>query len=151
MGASLGGKKRRGGAFNEINVTPLVDVMLVLLVVFMVTAPMLTTGIDIDLPKVEAPATPVKDTRLLLTVTEEGRVLLGKEDVSDRLDEVLSHSIRLKKEKQLFIQADKNARYGWVAEVVASAKRSGIECLSLMVQPEDGAPSTLTETIPAQP
>ncbi len=151
MGASVGGRKRRGAAFNDINVTPLVDVMLVLLVVFMVTAPLLTTGIDIELPKVDAPSTPVADSRLLLTVTAEGHVLLGKEDVSDRLDQVLSQSNRLKKEKQLFIQADKTARYGWVAEVVASAKRAGIEGLSLMVQPEDDAASNFPKAAPPAP
>src|SRR5262249_43195623 len=72
MGASVGrsGRKR----FRDINVTPLVDVMLVLLVVFMVTAPLLTTGLKIDLPNVQAASTPVQDGRLLVTITAEGRV-----------------------------------------------------------------------------
>src|SRR6188474_1906467 len=83
MGIQLSGRGRRG--FRDINVTPLVDVMLVLLVVFMVTAPLLTTGLRIDLPEVQAAQTPVKDARLLVTVTKEEKVLFGERDVTGRV------------------------------------------------------------------
>ena len=136
MGASVGKKRGRRGGFTEINVTPFVDVMLVLLVVFMVTAPLLTTGLKIDLPEVEAAATPVKDSRLLVTVTKEGRVLLGEKDITGKVPEALRESVRVQTEQQLYIRADKDARYGVVALVVAAARSNGVASLNLLVQPE---------------
>lgn len=134
MGLSVGGRRR--GGFREINVTPLVDVMLVLLVVFMVTAPLLTTGLRIDLPEVKAAETPVKDARLLVTITKEEKVLFGEEDVTGRVDDALRQNARVQKEREIYIRADKNARYGIVAEVVAAARNSGVESLNLLVEPE---------------
>jgi len=135
-GGAIKRGRRRGGAFTDINVTPLVDVMLVLLVVFMVTAPLLTTGLRIDLPEVEAAATPVKDSRLLVTVTKEGRVLFGEQDITGHVPETFRQSQRVQTEQQLYIRADKDARYGVVAEVVAAARNSGVASLNLLVQPE---------------
>jgi biopolymer transport protein TolR len=129
------GTRGRGG-FRDINVTPLVDVMLVLLVVFMVTAPLLTTGLRIDLPEVKAAETPVKDSRLLITITKEERVLFGEEDVTGRVDDALKENVRVQTERELYIRADKLARYGIVAEVVAAARNSGVESLNLLVQPD---------------
>ncbi len=134
MAMMLGGRRR--GGFRDINVTPLVDVMLVLLVVFMVTAPLLTTGLRIDLPEVKAAQTPVKDARLLITVTKEERVLFGEQDVTGHIDAALKENARVQKERELYIRADKNARYGIVAEVVAAARNSGVESLNLLVEPE---------------
>ncbi len=127
---------RRRGGFRDINVTPLVDVMLVLLIVFMVTAPLLTTGLRIDLPEVKAAQTPVKDARLLVTVTKDERVLFGEKDVTGRIAEAFRESARVQKERELYIRADKDARYGVVAEVVAAARNSGVDSLNLLVQPE---------------
>jgi biopolymer transport protein TolR len=135
MGAAVG-RRGRGGGFRDINVTPLVDVMLVLLIVFMVTAPLLTTGLKIDLPEVEAAQTPVKDSRLLVTVTKEGRVLFGERDVTGKVPEAFRESDRVQTEQQLYIRADKEARYGIVAEVVAAARNAGVASLNLLVQPE---------------
>jgi biopolymer transport protein TolR len=135
MGASVGRGGRRG--FRDINVTPLVDVMLVLLVVFMVTAPLLTTGLKIDLPNVQAANTPVKDGQLLVTVTAEGRVMFGDEEVTGKVFQSFSQNARVQAERELYIRADKNARYGTVAEVVAAARRSGVDSLNLLVEPED--------------
>jgi biopolymer transport protein TolR len=128
------GRARRGG-FRDINVTPLVDVMLVLLVVFMVTAPLLTTGLRIDLPEVKAASTPVKDARLLVSITKEERVLFGEEDVTSHVDDALKNSARVQKERELYIRADKDARYEIVAKVVAAARNSGVESLNLLVEP----------------
>ncbi|MEI9952081.1 MAG: biopolymer transporter ExbD [Pseudomonadota bacterium] len=128
-------KSRRGG-FRDINVTPLVDVMLVLVIVFMVTAPLLTTGLRINLPEVRAAQTPVKDARLLVTVTKDEKVLFGEEDVTSHIDQALKDSARVQKERELYIRADKDARYGIVATVVAAARNSGVESLNLLVQPE---------------
>src|SRR3954470_18088359 len=106
MGARVGRSGRRG--FRDINVTPLVDVMLVLLVVFMVTAPLLTTGLKIDLPNVQAANTPVKDGRLLVTVTAENRVMFGDVDVTGKVFESFSGDARVQQERELYIRADKD-------------------------------------------
>src|SRR6187455_350989 len=134
MAMSLGGRRR--GGFRDINVTPFVDVMLVLLVVFMVTAPLLTTGLRIDLPEVKAAETPVKDARLLVTVSKEERILFGEKDVTDSIERTLMESERVQTESELYIRADKEARYGVVAKVVAAARGAGVKSLNLLVQPE---------------
>ena len=136
MGVKLGGRATGRSGFREINVTPLVDVMLVLLIVFMVTAPLLTTGLRIDLPEVKAAETPVKDARLLVTVTKDERIMFGDRDVTGQIDKALKESQRVQQERELFIRADKDARYGIVASVVAAARNSGVESLNLLVQPE---------------
>jgi len=136
MGMSTGGRRRRGGGFTDINVTPLVDVMLVLLVVFMVTAPLLTAGLRVELPNVEAKEAPTKDTKLVVTVTKEEKILFGEDDVTPNVEDVLASNARVQKEKELYIRADKNARYGAVARVVAAARSAGVEGLNLLVEPD---------------
>ena len=110
--------------------------MLVLLVVFMVTAPLLTAGLRVELPNVDAQSAPVKDTKLVVTVTREEKILFGEDDVTARIEEVLLKNDRVQKEKELYIRADKNARYGAVARVVAAARAAGVEGLNLLVEPE---------------
>jgi biopolymer transport protein TolR len=78
----------------------------------------------------------VKDARLLVTVTKDERVLFGEDDVTGRINEALKQNPRVQKERELYIRADKEARYGIVAEVVAAARNSGVESLNLLVQPE---------------
>ena len=125
-----------GSLKSDINVTPLVDVMLVLLVVFMVTAPLLATGLRVELPNVEAANTPVKDTKLVVTVTKEEKILFGEDDVTDTIEKVLAENPRVQKEKELYIRADKDARYAVVARVVAAARAAGVVGLNLLVEPE---------------
>jgi len=134
MAASIG--KKRGRGFTEINVTPLVDVMLVLLVVFMVTAPLLTAGLRVELPNVEAHDTATKDTKLVVTVTREEKILFGETDATADIESVLATNARVQKEKELYVRADKNARYAAVARVVAAARAAGVEGLNLLVEPE---------------
>ncbi|HVU04442.1 MAG TPA: biopolymer transporter ExbD [Polyangiaceae bacterium] len=134
MAGEIRGRGR--GGFSTINVTPLVDVMLVLVVVFMVTAPLLTTGLRIDLPEVKAASTPVKDARLLVTVTKDEKILFGERDVTATIETELRENERVQKESELYIRADKDARYGVVAKVVAAARASGVKSLNLLVQPE---------------
>jgi biopolymer transport protein TolR len=137
MGASLGGGgRRRGGGFSDINVTPLVDVMLVLLVVFMVTAPLITTGLRVELPEVKAHSTPVRDSKLVVTVTRDERIMFGEKDITDNVEKALIDNPRIQKEKEIYIRADKEARYKFVARVVAAARAAGVEGLNLLVQPE---------------
>ncbi len=135
MTAGARGRGRRG--FADINVTPLVDVMLVLLVVFMVTAPLLTTGLNVELPSVAATNTPVKDAKLIVTVTKDEKILFGEDDVTSRVEAELAGNPRVQKEKELYIRADKDARYEVVARVVAAARSAGVASLNLLVTPED--------------
>lgn len=136
MAVAFGGGGRRRRGFTDINIVPFVDVVLVLLIVFMVTAPLLTTGLRIDLPEVKAASTPVQDSRLLVTITKEERVLFAERDITDRIAETFRESERVQQEQELFIRADKDARYGIVATVVAAARNSGVQSLNLLVQPE---------------
>lgn len=139
MAMSTGSRQRRGRGFGEINVTPLVDVMLVLLVVFMVTAPLLTTGLRVELPNVDATEAPVKDTKLVVTVTKDEKVFFGEDDVTTSVEGVLATNPRIQKEKEIYIRADKNARYAAVARVVAAARSAGVLGLNLLVEPEEEA------------
>jgi biopolymer transport protein TolR len=133
MGMSSGTGK---GPLSEINVTPLVDVMLVLLIIFMVSAPMMTTGIEIDLPKTHAPQMDLEEQKLLLTITKEKKVFLGETEVPyDRLEDVLTHNARLMRERELYLQADENVPYGFVAKVMALVRKGGIDKLGLVTDP----------------
>ena len=84
----------------------------------------------------KAAEAPVKDARLLVTVTKEEKVLFGERDVTGKVAQAFRESARVQKERELYIRADKDARYGIVAEVVAAARNSGVESLNLLVQPE---------------
>ena len=136
MAMTAGTAKRGRRGFSDINVTPFVDVMLVLLVVFMVTAPLLATGLQVELPSVAATNTPVKDSKLVVTVTRDEKILFGEDDVTARVEDELAHNPRIQKEKELYIRADKDARYAVVARVVAAARAAGVASLNLLVEPE---------------
>jgi biopolymer transport protein TolR len=137
---ALSASRHGGGGFREINVTPLVDVMLVLLIVFMVTAPLLTSGLHIDLPEVQAANTPIKDAKLVLSITKDERILFGETDVTKDVERVLLENPRVQKEHELYIRADKDARYGVVARAVAAARAAGVTSLNLLVDPEEMKP-----------
>ena len=124
------------GPVSEINVTPLVDVMLVLLIIFMVSAPMMTTGIDVDLPKTHAPRMEVEEQKLLLTITKDQKVYLGETEVPyDNLEQALTTNARLQTERELYLQADEAVPYGFVAKVMALVRKGGIEKLGLVTDP----------------
>jgi|SRR5450432_1224230 biopolymer transport protein TolR len=132
--------KRGGGAMRDINVTPMVDVMLVLLIVFMVAAPLLTSGLHIDLPEVQATNTPVKDAKLIVSITKEEKILFGEDDVTADIEKALLQNPRVQREHELYIRADKDARYGVVARAVAAARVAGVTSLNLLVDPEELKP-----------
>jgi biopolymer transport protein TolR len=137
---ALSTSRRSGGAFREINVTPMVDVMLVLLIVFMVTAPLLTSGLHIELPEVQATNTPIKDAKLIVSITKDERILFGEDDVTKDVENVLLTNPRVQREHELYIRADKDARYGVVARSVAAARAAGVTSLNLLVEPETTPP-----------
>jgi biopolymer transport protein TolR len=135
VGMSVGGKGRRMGGMNEINVTPLIDVMLVLLVIFMVTAPLLTTGVHVDLPKVKSAPMPTDDTKMMVIVTADEHVYLGKDEITGNIEEKLKTNARLQEEKELYIQADENVKYGAVLRVMSAARTAGVEKLGMVTDP----------------
>jgi biopolymer transport protein TolR len=131
--SSGGGGKAPVG---EINVTPLVDVMLVLLIIFMVSAPMMNTGVEVDLPAAQAPQVEISEEKLLLTVGQDQKVYLGRDEIPyDRLEATLLANERMKKEKELYVQADQNVPYGFVVKVIAIVKKAGITKLGLVTDP----------------
>ena len=134
MAFSSGGGGKQ--AVSDINVTPLVDVMLVLLIIFMVSAPMMQTGIDVDLPAAQAPQVTVDEEKLLLTVSKDQKVYLGRDEVPfERLEPTLLANERMQREKELYVQADENVPYGFVVKVIAIVKKAGITKLGLVTDP----------------
>ena len=120
----------------EINVTPLVDVMLVLLIIFMVSAPMMNTGVDVDLPAAQAPQVEVNDEKLLLSVTKDQKVYLGRDEIAyEKLEATLLSNERMQREKELYVQADETVPYGFVVKVIAIVKKAGISKLGLVTDP----------------
>jgi biopolymer transport protein TolR len=133
--AGGGGRRRRMGGMNEINVTPLIDVMLVLLVIFMVTAPLLTTGVEVDLPKVKSAPMQTDDSKMLVIVTADEHVYLGKDEITAAIEDRLRTNARLQEEKELYVQADENVKYGVVLRVMAAARSAGVEKLGMVTDP----------------
>lgn len=134
-GGGGGGRGHRMGGMNEINVTPLIDVMLVLLVIFMVTAPLLTTGVHVDLPKVKSAPMPVDDAKLMVIVTSDEHVYLGKDEITGDLENKLKTNAKLQEQKELYIQADEQVKYGAVLRVMAAARLAGVEKLGMVTDP----------------
>jgi biopolymer transport protein TolR len=131
MAMSTGGR----GLNSEINVTPLVDVMLVLLVVFMITAPMLQTGVDIDLPETKTPAIEDPEGKLILSISKGREVFLGATKVRWRdLKSKLESNERVKKERELFIEADKDLPYSVVVTAMAVAREAGVVKLQMLTE-----------------
>jgi biopolymer transport protein TolR len=134
MGMSTGGGGKQ--PLGEINVTPLVDVMLVLLIIFMVSAPMMNTGVDVDLPAAQAPQVQLDEEKLLLTVTKDQKVYLGRDEVAyEKLEPTLLSNERMQREKELYVQADETVPYGFVVKVIAIVKKAGIQKLGLVTDP----------------
>jgi len=130
----------RGGrtTLAEINVVPLVDIMLVLLIIFMVAAPMIQQGVDVSLPKVVATELPADSDLLVITVHRTGQIFVGKTAVAvDGLAQKLGAIYARKDNKEAFLRADKDVPYGVVVRVMAEAKKAGIERLGMVTEPLD--------------
>lgn len=123
---------------SEINVTPLVDVMLVLLIIFMLTAPHLQQGVSVDLPQVTMSAFPVKTDELVITVTEGKKVFLDDIEVEvERLGPVLEETLSGRAGKEVYLRADQDVPYGFVVGVMAAARKAGVPGLGMVTEPEE--------------
>ncbi len=124
----------------DINVTPLVDVVIVLLIIFMVAAPMMTKGLDVKLPETTAKSLPQKKKLVVITVKEEGKIYLNKVVVDQ---EVLRRRLAEIKDsggaEQVLLRADRDVPYGVVAKIVATIREAGIEGLGLVTKPSDSS------------
>jgi len=126
---------------SEINVTPLVDVMLVLLIIFMVAAPMLQMGIDVNLPKVQAKSIDVGEEKLIITINSEREIYLNKLKLPlNLLAPKLNAIFSARLEKEVFLRADKNVPYGFVVEVMAEIRKSGVDKLGMITEPPQEKP-----------
>ena len=131
----------RRSSLSQINVTPFVDVMLVLLIIFMVTAPMLDQGVQVDLPEVaEAPGLPSQQEPLVVTIERSGKIFIGKAEVKQlsKLGPVLQQALKGKPDREVFLEADQKVSYGRVVQVMAALKRAGVEKLGMVTRlPEE--------------
>ncbi len=135
-------EEQGGGAISNINVTPLVDVMLVLLVIFMVTAPILQQGVSINLPKVKAAALTGEEQQLVVAVNSKGQVYLNDTVIAlPELGPKLQAILKLRPDRQVFLRADQNVRYGEVMRVIATVKGAGVERLGMVTEPPQDARS----------
>jgi biopolymer transport protein TolR len=135
------GLRRRNNpnkAMAEINVTPLVDVMLVLLIIFMVTAPMLSMGIDVNLPRVKSKSVDVTEEKLVLTINEAKEIYLNKtkmplSELNFKLEAIFVSRI----DREVFLRADKNVPYGFVVEVMSEIRKAGVDKLGMITDPPE--------------
>lgn len=133
---------KNGDRLAEINIIPLVDVVLVLLIIFMVTAPMLKEGIDIDLPEVGADSVQSQQDDFVVSIDSLGRIYFNENEkekysivsVEERLEEIFSD----RKKKEIYLKADKGIKYGYVMEVMAAAQRAGVQRVGMITtHPQD--------------
>jgi biopolymer transport protein TolR len=136
VGPSGGGNGRRiGSSLAEINIVPLVDVVLVLLLIFMLTAPMMYRGIDVNLPRAAAKPTAVEE-RLVLTVTKDRTLFLNDRRITPGgLEGSLRDAFRNRTDKTLYLKADAGLSYGAVVETMDMVRRAGIERLGMVTEP----------------
>ena len=131
-------RNNQSNALSEINVTPMVDVMLVLLIIFMVTAPMLSMGIDVNLPRVKSKSIDVTEEKLVLTVNETKGIYLNKvkiplSELGSKLEAIFASRI----DREVFLRADKNVPYGFVVEVMSEVRKAGVDKLGMITEPPE--------------
>ena len=133
--------KARGdskGPLSEINVVPLVDVMLVLLIIFMITAPMMQHGLGIDIPNVSARALPSKDEPQVLNITNDQRLILNEKTIAPKdLKAAIQFLFANKDKKEVFLRADKDVPYGFVVRCMGTIREAGVDKVNLVTKPLD--------------
>ena len=139
MGMSGSSPRKSRMAMSEINVTPLVDVMLVLLIMFMVTAPLMQQGLEVEVPKTSASGVEMTEDPFRIVITSDKRITVAKQplgikDLSTRLKAIFE----TRKNKQVYLEADAKVEYGFVAEVMAEIRAAGIYSIGLITQPRGG-------------
>jgi len=128
--------QRDGTTISQINVTPLVDVMLVLLVIFMVTAPIIQQGVQVNLPQAKAGAIPGTEEHLVVTISKSGKLYLNDNPMTlTELGDKLRAVRKLQADKQVYLRADQDVRYGLVMKAIAEIKQAGIERLGMVTRP----------------
>ena len=129
-----GGDSKR--FLSEINVTPFVDVMLVLLVIFMVTAPMMQEGVDVNLPQSKGKALPSKEKRVTISITDKREIYINdRKTPLAQLEETLKKIFQNRLDKQIFLRADEVVPYGFVVKTMAAIRNAGIEQLGMVTVP----------------
>jgi biopolymer transport protein TolR len=133
---AMGGQQDDRRIMAEINVTPLVDVMLVLLVIFMVTAPMMQQGVQVNLPKANTKAMTPQDEAVVVSVDKSGKVFINKDEVpAAELQNRLMVMFASREKKEVFLKADAGVPYGEVVRAMADIKGAGIERLGMVTEP----------------
>lgn len=128
---------RTQSALADINITPLVDVILVLLIIFMVTAPVLQSGIDVSVPKTRT-VKQITEERLVITINKEQRVFLGNDPINiNQMGAKLRQKIRDPRNQMIFVRADENVPFGAFATVMDAVKQAGFANVSIVTQPID--------------
>ncbi|HOP47181.1 MAG TPA: protein TolR [Desulfobacteraceae bacterium] len=121
---------------SDLNLTPLVDVMLVVLIIFMVTAPLLMQGVEVNLPETATKHIKTREDPLILTITKKKEIFLEKHQFEiDSLEEKIRKIFENRREKEILLKADKDVPYGFVIKVVAQVKRAGIDKLGMITEP----------------
>jgi len=128
--------KKFGAAMAEINVTPLVDVVLVLLIIFMVTAPLMQRGIDVDLPRTVS-QTAEQEERIVVSVGKDGKIFIGDVQIplEDLRDQIVKRVAGHENQKAVFLRGDKTLRYEIIMQVMDEMKRSGVPTIGLVTEP----------------
>jgi biopolymer transport protein TolR len=126
----------KNGLMSDINVTPFVDVMLVLLIIFMVTAPMMSQGVSVSLPEATSKPLPSETDHLIITINKDNQIFINDYQVTlDFLQEKLSKIIESRQNQDVYLRADKNISYGMVVRVMSEIKEAGVEKLGMVTEP----------------